>query len=61
MDSILSWAILSLAALGGGAWLLAARCSYLGQSHAGFNPCPGANSIYNTPWQKYATGEGAIK
>ena len=56
MDSILSWAILSLAGLGGGAWLLAARCSYLGKAHSGFNPCPGANSIYSNSWQKFATG-----
>lgn len=57
MDSILSWALISLAGLGGGVWLLIARCSYLGQSHSGFNPCPGANSIHNYSWQKFATGE----
>lgn len=56
MDSMISWAIITAAGLSGCVVLLIRRVEYLGTSHMGFNPCPYANSIYSTPWQKFATG-----
>ena len=56
MDSVISWAILTALGLFVLARLLISRAAYLGQAHTGFNPCPGANSIHNTTWQKFATG-----
>ena len=56
MDSVISWAILTAAAVILGLRFLIRRTSYLGKAHSGFNPCPDANSIYNTSWQKFATG-----
>ena len=56
MDSVISWAILTALGLFVLARLMIRRCAYLGQAHTGFNPCPGANSIYCGDWQKFATG-----
>ena len=57
MDSVISWAILTAAAVILGLRFLIRRTSYLGKAHSGFNPCPDANSIYSNSWQKFATGE----
>lgn len=56
MDSVISWAILTAAAVILGLRFLIRRTSYLGKAHSGFNPCPDANSIYSKSWQKFATG-----
>ena len=56
MDSVISWAILTAAAVILGLRFLIRRTSYLGKAHSGFNPCQGANSIYSNSWQKFATG-----
>lgn len=56
MDSVISWAVLTLAVLGGLAWMLKARCAYLDSVHTEKPPCVLANARRGKDWQAFYTG-----
>ena len=56
MDSVVSWAVLTILCLAGVTWLLLKRAAYLDSIHIEKPSCVWANAGRRTDWQRFATG-----
>lgn len=56
MDSVISWAILTVLLMGGLVWFLLRRAAYLDSVHTEKPPCVWANAGRRKDWQAFYTG-----
>lgn len=56
MDSVISWAILTMLTMGGLVWFLLRRAAYLDSIHKTKPPCVLANAGRGADWQAFYTG-----